>query len=42
MADLIRQDFHKLYKDLGRDKFIATLNAHPEIDSPKKMKEVLQ
>lgn len=41
-VDLIRKDFKALYKKLGREKFIETLKAHPEIDSPKKMKEVLK
>lgn len=41
-ADLIRKDFKELYKKLGREKFIEILKAHPEIDSQKKMKEVLK
>lgn len=41
-ADLIRKDFKGLYKKMGREKFIEALKAHPEIDSPKKMKEVLK
>ncbi len=41
-ADLIRKDFKALYRKIGREKFIETLKAHPEIDSPKKMKEVLK
>lgn len=41
-ADLIRKDFQAIYKKLGREKFVEALKAHPEIDSPKKMKEVLK
>ena len=41
-ADLIRKDFQAIYKKLGREKFIETIKAHPEIDSPKKMKDVLK
>lgn len=41
-ADLIRKDFLRLYRSLGRDKFIEILTAHPEIDSPKKMREGLR
>lgn len=41
-ADLIRADFQPLYRKFGRDKFIQVLKAHPEIDSPKRMKEHLQ
>lgn len=41
-ADLIREDFKVLYKKLGRQKFIEILKDHPEIDSPKKMKEIIK
>lgn len=41
-ADLIRKDFKGLYKKMGREKFVEALKAHPEIDSPKKMKEALK
>jgi len=41
-ADLIREDFQKLYRKLGRERFIGVLKAHPEIETPKQMKEVLK
>lgn len=41
-ADLIRKDFCRLYRSLGRDKFIEILTAHPEIDSPKKMRDIIK
>ena len=41
-ADLIRDDFLPLYKKLGRDKFIEIIKAHPEIEKPKQMKEILK
>lgn len=41
-ADLIRKDFKGLYKKMGREKFVEALKAHPEIDSPKKMKEIIK
>lgn len=40
-ADLIRADFKTLYKKLGREKFIETLKAHPEIENPKQMKQLI-
>lgn len=41
-ADLIRKDFQPIYREIGRDKFIATLEAHPEIREPKQMKKILE
>lgn len=41
-ADLIQKTFQPIYKELGRDKFIATLEAHPEIREPKQMKDILE
>lgn len=41
-ADLIRADFQKLYRKYGRDKFIETLNEHPEIEKPDQMAEILK
>ena len=39
-CDLIREDFIPLYKKHGRDKFIEVLKAHPELESPKQMKQI--
>ena len=41
-ADLIREDFQKLYRKLGRDKFIKILEANPGISSPKQMNEIIK
>ena len=41
-ADLIRKDFQPIYKKLGRDEFIRILKEHPEISTPKQMKEVMK
>lgn len=41
-ADLCRADFVPLYKKLGRDAFLKFIKDHPEIDSPRKAKEILK
>jgi len=41
-ADLIREDFKKLYKKYGRDKFIEALEANPNIHEPKWLEKVLK
>lgn len=41
-ADLIRADFLKIYRKLGRDKFIEIVKAHPELETPKQMNEILK
>lgn len=41
-ADLIRKDFQPLYRKLGRDKFIEVLKAHPEIEKPKQMQDMMK
>ena len=41
-ADLIRDDFQKIYRKIGRDKFIEVIKAHPELETPKQMKKVLK
>lgn len=41
-ADLIREDFKKIYRKIGREKFIEIVKAHPELETPKQMKEILR
>lgn len=41
-ADLCLADFVPLYKKLGRDAFLKFIKDHPEIDSPRKAKEILK
>ncbi len=41
-ADLCRTDFVPIYKKLGRDAFFQLLKDHPEIDTPKKAREILK
>ncbi len=41
-ADLIREEFIPLYKKHGRDKFIEVLKAHPEVETVKQMKVLLE
>ena len=41
-ADLIREEFIPLYKKHGRDKFIEVLRAHPEVETAKQMKALLE
>ena len=40
-ADLIRDDFQKIYRKIGRDKFIEVIKAHPELETPKQMEFLL-
>lgn len=37
-ADLLRSDFHQLYRQLGRDKFIEVLKSYPHADD-KELKQ---
>ena len=41
-ADLCRTDFVPLYHKLGRDAFLQFLKDHPEVDNPKKAREILK
>lgn len=41
-ADLCRADFVPIYKKLGREAFFQLLKDHPEIDTPKKAREILK
>lgn len=41
-ADLCRVDFVPIYRKLGRDAFFQLLKDHPEVDSPKKAREILK
>ena len=41
-ADLCRVDFVPIYKKLGREAFFQLLKDHPEIDTPKKAREILK
>lgn len=41
-ADLILQEFQPLYRKLGRERFIALLEAHKDIESPKDMKKYIK
>lgn len=41
-ADLIRKDFQKIYRKIGRDKFIEIVKAHPELETPKQMSAILR
>lgn len=41
-CDLIREDFISLYKKHGRDKFIDVLMAHPELETPKQMRQLFK
>lgn len=41
-ADLIREDFQRIYRKMGRSRFIEVVKAHPEIQTPKQMREILK
>lgn len=41
-ADLCRADFVPIYKKLGREAFLKFIKDHPEIDTPKKAREILK
>ena len=41
-ADLIRKDFHLLYRKLGREKFMELLKEHDDIETPKDMRRHLK
>lgn len=41
-ADLCRTDFVPIYRELGRDKFIEFIKAHPNIQTVKEAREKLK
>lgn len=41
-CDLCRMDFVPMYHEMGRDKFIEFIKAHPDINTVKQAKEYLK
>lgn len=41
-CDLCRMDFVPIYLDLGRDRFLEFIKAHPQLNSVKEAKELLK
>ena len=40
-ADLLRDDFQKNYREIGRDRFMKILKEYPVIENPKQMRDIL-
>ena len=41
-ADLIREDFKRLYRKYGRDRFIEALKNNPDVWTPKELENNLK
>ena len=41
-ADLIREEYKSIYRQLGREKFLEVLKSHPEIKSASQMRKIVK